>query len=96
MDNLTIKFKNCYGIGKFEYEFDYSRSNTFLMYAPNGTMKSSLASTFYYFSEEGLEEPRDRFYPERAAVFDIKVDGIDISKKFESRTVSKFGHQLCS
>lgn len=80
MDKVSVNFKNCYGIGSLEYEFDFSRSNTFLMYAPNGTMKSSLASTFRYFSEEGLEEPHDRFYPERTTVFDIKVDGDSLNK----------------
>ncbi len=45
MKKLDIKLENCYGIGKLEYSFDFSYSNTHLIYAPNGTMKSSFAKT---------------------------------------------------
>ncbi|MES9962204.1 MAG: hypothetical protein ABW116_01570 [Candidatus Sedimenticola sp. 20ELBAFRAG] len=77
---LSVNFQNCYGIGEFEHEFDFEKSNSFLIYAPNGTMKSSLARTFNYFSDDGKERPCDRFYPERESVFDIKIGGKDIEK----------------
>ena len=46
MDTLKIDFENCFGIGKFNHEFDFKKSKTFLIYAPNGMMKTSFAKTF--------------------------------------------------
>ena len=40
------KFENCYGIQKMDAMLDYSKNNVAIIYAPNGTMKSSLAKTF--------------------------------------------------
>lgn len=38
--------ENCYGIQKLNQSIDYSNNNVAVIYAPNGTMKSSLAKTF--------------------------------------------------
>ena len=44
---LEILLNNCFGIGKLEHSFDLSiDNNTVMIYAPNGTMKTSLARTF--------------------------------------------------
>lgn len=43
---LEISLSNCFGIGKFNSSFDLSKDNTIMIYAPNGTMKTSLARTF--------------------------------------------------
>ena len=43
---LEISLNNCFGIGKFKSSFDLSKDNTIMIYAPNGTMKTSLARTF--------------------------------------------------
>ena len=51
MRKLFVKLENCYGIGKFEKEFDFSSTNTILIYAPNGTMKTSFAKTFECISK---------------------------------------------
>ena len=42
MNQLKIDLSNCYGIGKLDHTFDFSKSNSYLIYAPNGTMKSSV------------------------------------------------------
>ena len=38
MNKLSVKLENCFGIGKLENEFDFSVSNTIIIYAPNGTI----------------------------------------------------------
>jgi len=72
MNKLSIKLENCFGIGKFEQVFDFEKSNTVLVYAPNGTMKSSLAETFSAIAKG--ETPRDRIYLDRKPRCDIFVD----------------------
>ncbi|WP_157887311.1 hypothetical protein [Campylobacter pinnipediorum] len=46
MKKLKIYLENCYGIKKLETEFDFTKKNTYSIYAPNGTMKTSFAKTF--------------------------------------------------
>ncbi len=46
MDELRLDLSNCYGIQKMNTSIDYSNNNVAIIYAPNGTMKSSLAKTF--------------------------------------------------
>lgn len=46
MEILKLNLKNCYGIQKLNKNIDYSKNNIAIIYAPNGTMKSSLAKTF--------------------------------------------------
>jgi len=46
MDVLKLELENCYGIQKMNIPIDYSNNNVAVIYAPNGTMKSSLAKTF--------------------------------------------------
>lgn len=52
MDEIFISFKNCHGINSFKHTFDfkkkqnsYNNTNMSLIYAPNGTMKTSFAKT---------------------------------------------------
>lgn len=60
---LFVKLENCYGIHKLDYIFDFDNCSNYMIYAPNGTMKSSFAQSFKDFSEEKKSE--DRIYPER-------------------------------
>jgi hypothetical protein len=46
MQKITVKLENCYGIKKIKEEFDFSQYRAYAIYAPNGSMKSSLAQTF--------------------------------------------------
>lgn len=46
MQELQMNLENCYGIKKLKETIDYSNNNVAIIYAPNGTMKSSLAKTF--------------------------------------------------
>ena len=46
MNILKLELENCYGIQKMQQDIDFSRNNVAVIYAPNGTMKSSFAKTF--------------------------------------------------
>jgi hypothetical protein len=72
MDTLKLDFKNCYGIGNLEHEFDFSTFKTNLIYASNGVMKTSFANTFKAISEKRI--PVDRLY-NKPSFCQILVDG---------------------
>lgn len=46
MDSLEINLTNCYGISSLAAKFGYSKSHTNIIYASNGSMKTSLSNTF--------------------------------------------------
>jgi len=66
MERLKLELENCYGIGTLSHEFDFSTQNAYAIYAPNGSMKSSLAQTFKDIAE-GVAS-RDRIFPGRKTV----------------------------
>lgn len=75
MNKLKINLENCFGIRKLEHEFDFSKKNSVLIYAPNGVMKSSLAKTFACIAKDDKKDkPRDLIYPERKSKYEIFVD----------------------
>lgn len=78
MKKLEVNLENCFGIGKFNhvFEFEQTPTNTFLIYAPNGTMKTSFARTLYLLSKnDSTQMPCDRVYPERTTTCEILSDG---------------------
>jgi hypothetical protein len=79
MDILKLKFENCYGLKKFEHDFDFSHGGTHAIYAPNGAMKSSFAKIFDDVSK-GVE-PKDRVFKNRIPTVHIKCnhDDTDLS-----------------
>ena len=73
MERLSINFENCYGIKKLKKEFIFSTEHsTFLIYAPNGLMKTSFARTFN--DCENNRETCDLVFDERETVREISVD----------------------
>ena len=42
MKTVTIDLESCYGIKKLQTKFDFSKAKACAVYAPNGSMKSSL------------------------------------------------------
>lgn len=66
MDRVRIELQNCYGIGTLSREFDFLTQKAYAIYAPNGSMKSSLAQTFKDIAE-GVESG-DRIFPTRKTV----------------------------
>lgn len=63
MKQLNFIIENCFGISKFKETIDFKTCNTVMIYAPNGTMKTSFAKTLQILSQraesnkrKGLEE----------------------------------------
>ncbi|MBL7910429.1 MAG: hypothetical protein JNJ41_05210 [Bacteroidia bacterium] len=82
MNVIEIQLQNCFGIGKLDHKFDFAQLNTgsFLIYAPNGTMKTSFAKTLELISKNDAKTmPCDRVYDNRPSIHNILVDGNPIS-----------------
>jgi len=72
MEQLKTQFENCFGIGKLNHEFDFEKSNSYLIYAPNGTMKTSFAKTFELLSKnDAKNKPCDRIYKSRVSKYEV-------------------------
>ena len=90
MDKLNVNLRNCYGIEKMKYEFDFSENNAMAIYARNGLMKTSFSKTFKKIQENKVNEIRDEIF-NKPGVADILKDGSTINpdsvfviKSFES------------
>lgn len=84
MNIFEIQLQNCFGIGKLNYKFEFGQlaTNSFLIYAPNGTMKTSFAKTLDLIAKNDAKSmPCDKVYESRATSHSISVDGhpIDIT-----------------
>lgn len=62
---ISLDLENCYGIQSLLYEFDFTSCNTFLIYAPNGAMKTSLAKVFDDLSKS--KTPSDKIFQNRTS-----------------------------
>lgn len=79
MNKVYINLQNCFGIGSLQHEFDFQKSNSYLIYAPNGTMKTSFARTLDLISKNNPKDmPSDKIYPENEAIHKILADGGEI------------------
>lgn len=79
MKTLSINLQNCFGIGQLVHSIQYKKNdNTAIVYAPNGTMKTSLTKTIQSLLDG--KQPSDEMYPERVSQCDIKIDNISINK----------------
>ena len=63
MQKILVDLQNCYGIKSLKAEFDFSKTRSVAIYAPNGAMKSSFAQTFMDVATG--ESSRDRIFPKR-------------------------------
>ena len=80
MNKLSVDLENCYGIKKLQAEFDFSRHAACAIYAPNSSMKSSLAQTFQDVADAIAS--RDRIFPTRVSSRKITYDnGFDVPKE---------------
>ncbi len=79
MKKLNVKFQNCFGISKLEKEFDFEGRSTKIIYAPNGSMKTSFAKTFQAISK-GIE-PKDELFPDRESQYKIEFNGSSIQQE---------------
>lgn len=69
MDKISVILQNCYGIRKLQHQFDFSERKAYAIYAPNGSMKSSLAETFKNVADG--TKPIDRIFPQRVSISKI-------------------------
>ncbi len=75
-----INIENCYGIGKIQKtSLDFSKSNSYLLYAQNGVFKTSFAKSLTDLINN--EMPKDNFYPKRESKIEIEFNGKKISKE---------------
>lgn len=80
MKQLKIELENCYGIKKMQYQFDFTSGKAYAIYAPNGSMKSSLAQTFQDITDGNVS--KDRIFPLRVTKRTINDENaVDISKE---------------
>ena len=79
---IKVNFENCYGIKKLEHNFDFEKNidkKIYLIYAPNGTMKTSFADTLNDYSKN--IETKDRIYPNNNTIREIKINNdVDIDR----------------
>ncbi|HGM5498691.1 hypothetical protein [Stenotrophomonas maltophilia] len=66
MEKLKLQLENCYGIRKLDVVLDFAGTAAIAIYAPNGSMKSSLACTLQDIANGNPS--RDRIFPNRATV----------------------------
>ncbi|MGE4345799.1 MAG: AAA family ATPase [Flavobacteriaceae bacterium] len=78
MNSLEIELKNCFGINNLKHTFDFVKSNTMVIYASNGIMKTSFANTFKELSEGKV--PKDRLFGKETS-YSILVDSNEIEAK---------------
>jgi len=82
IQKIKIDWKNCYGIKELNQEFQFSSGKQIhLIYAPNGSMKTSFAKTMRYLSGQSKEKPCDKLHDKDKSSFILKADGLDIPKE---------------
>lgn len=89
MKSLTIKLENCYGIRKLEEKLDFAKTKAIAIYAPNGSMKSSLAQTFHDIASGTAS--KDRIFPARVCTrvvqddtgADLQADSVLVVRPYE-------------
>jgi len=84
MNILQLHLQNCFGIGQLDCTFDFGqlKTNSFLIYAPNGVMKTSLAKTLELIANNDAKNmPCDLVYGNRATAHEILADETVIAKE---------------
>lgn len=86
MKKLKINLENCFGIEDLDEEFDFENSNIQLIYAKNGSMKTSFAKVFEKFQLGKESEIKDLIHNKQPVTKEIKIinednDEQEINKK---------------
>lgn len=79
MKKLEMSLHNCFGIGKLNCSFDLSNDNVIMIYAPNGSMKTSLTRTFLSLEEN--RNPEDLVVNSRETNFSIRLEENELSSE---------------
>lgn len=77
MKKLEVNLSNCYGINSIGANFDYSKCHTNIIYASNGSMKTSLTNTFKKVSLK--QSPEEKIHGRIPSCL-IEVDSIAINE----------------
>jgi hypothetical protein len=81
IQSIKINWKNCFGIKSLDHEFKFVvGKQTHLIYAPNGTMKTSFAKTMKFLSEQSKEKPCDQLCQDNEVRYDFTVDDCEVPK----------------
>ena len=79
LTTIHLNLENCYGISSLQTEFDFSNAKVYAVYAPNGSMKTSLAQAFRDVADGKLS--KDLIFPDRVTTRDIVDDtGTELPK----------------
>lgn len=73
MNHVKINFENCFGIKKFVKDFDFTQHRSILIYAPNGTMKTSFSNTMRLLSQGKANKINDRIHPENQLFVTLRM-----------------------
>jgi hypothetical protein len=78
---LKLELQNCYGINKLFADFDLTKTDkqngVNSLYAPNGTLKTSLAKTLKDIESDNIT--KDLIFPTRITNRNVYIDGADIA-----------------
>ena len=72
MQKVKINFENCFGIKRFKETLNFQEHKCVLIYAPNGTMKTSFAETMRMIGAEKSNQIKDRMNPSKSVVCELK------------------------
>lgn len=78
LNEIKFSLSNCFGITSLCHSFSFTKHRAHLIYAPNGTMKTSFAKTLRHISGQSKEKPEDLIYSDRTTTFAVTVDGTAI------------------
>lgn len=70
MKELKLDLEYCHGINKFNYTFNFN--SDYLIYAPNGSMKTSFSKTLREYKES--VDSSDVYFPKRTSIRNIKIE----------------------
>lgn len=87
MKKVAIKLENCYGIKKFEKEFDFSDKAAFIIYASNGSMKTSFTKTLKDISKG--ESPKEEVFG-RESTYTIENENSEAIKPEEIFVIESY------
>lgn len=101
MEALKVNLENCYGIKKLEYEFKFTdECRTYVIYAPNGAMKTSFANTFKDLLNGNIPCDRmDRSLPSRYDATDdegnsIRAESIYVIEPYNEKVFDTAGDKV--
>lgn len=76
---IEINLENCYGIKQLKHDFSFREyCNTHLIYAPNGTMKTSFAKTMKFLSGQSKCQPCDQLHHDKSSKYELKINDGEI------------------